>query len=73
VYCCSTLANNLELAEYGSRMTVLDGKNRAPFLTDAMYSLDVYTNFNESAYVTRKLHTSLQTLFILPFTLLQWF
>ncbi|PNF34288.1 hypothetical protein B7P43_G16548 [Cryptotermes secundus] len=48
------LANDLELGEYGSRMTVVDGKNRAPFLIDAMYSLDVDTNFTESAYITHE-------------------
>jgi hypothetical protein len=62
VYYCSNLANNLELGEYGSRMTVLDGKNRAPFLNDAMFSIDVSTNFTESAYINRKFHVFLQIL-----------
>jgi hypothetical protein len=69
VYYCSNLANNLEMGEYGSRMTVLNGKNREPFLTDAMFSLDVYTNFTEAAYIVRKFRVCLQILLSLSFTL----
>jgi hypothetical protein len=54
VYYYSYLANNLDLGEYGSRMTVLDGKNRAPFITDAMFTVDVDAKFTESAYLERK-------------------
>jgi hypothetical protein len=54
VYYYSYLANNLDLGEFGSRMTVLDGKNRAPFITDAMFTVDVDANFTESAYLERE-------------------
>jgi hypothetical protein len=50
----SQLATELELGEYGSRLTVLDGKNTGPFITDAMYSIDVINNITESEYLTRK-------------------
>jgi hypothetical protein len=51
----------LELGEYGSRITVLDGKNRAPFITDAIYAIDFDANFTESAYNTRKFLAVIQT------------
>jgi hypothetical protein len=47
----------LEVGEYGSRITVLDGKNAAPFLTDAIYTTDI-DNFTESAYNSRKFTVS---------------
>jgi hypothetical protein len=50
----SKLASELDLGEYGSRLTVLDGKNEAAFITDAMYAVDVSTNFTESEYLARK-------------------
>jgi hypothetical protein len=58
---CSYLAKKLELGEYGSRITVLDGKNRTPFITDAMYTIDFDREFNESAYNTRKFLAVFQT------------
>jgi len=50
----SELAVQLELSEFGSRLTVLDGSNASAFITDAMLSLDVATNFTRSLYDTRK-------------------
>jgi hypothetical protein len=44
----------LELGEYGSRVTVLDGRNRIPFLTDVMYKIDFDTGFSEAVYNSRK-------------------
>jgi hypothetical protein len=44
----------LELGEYGSRVTVLDGRNRIPFLTDVMYKTDFDTGFSEEVYNSRK-------------------
>lgn len=51
----------LELGEYGSRITVLDGKKRIPFVTDVMYTTDFDAEFNESAYNTRKFLTVSQS------------
>lgn len=48
------LASELDLGEYGSRLTVLDGKNAAAFITDAMYAVDVSTNFTESEYLAHE-------------------
>jgi len=48
------LAVELELSEYGSRLTVLDGNNATAFITDAMLSLDFATNFTRSQYDTHE-------------------
>jgi len=44
------LALQLELSEFGSRLTVLNGRNLAAFITDAMFSVDVDMNFTRSQY-----------------------
>jgi len=54
VYYFSQLALQLELSEFGSRLTVVDGRNTAAFITDAMFSVDVDMNFTRSQYETRK-------------------
>jgi hypothetical protein len=54
VHYFSQLASELDLGEYGSRLTVLDGKDATAFITDAISATDVNINFNESAYNTRK-------------------
>jgi hypothetical protein len=51
-------------------MTVLDGKNAAPFITDAMFTVDFNENFTESAYLSRKCVAPFQTLVSPSFTLL---
>jgi len=53
----SLLAVELELSQFGSRLTVLDGRNGAAFITDAMFSVDVDRNFTRSEYNARKFLT----------------
>jgi len=60
----SLLAVELELSEFGSRLTVLDGRNGAPFITDAMFAVDVDRNFTRSEYEARKFLTFYQVLLI---------
>jgi hypothetical protein len=48
------LAVELELSEFGSRLTVLDGRNGSAFITDAMFSVDFDRNFTRSAYEARE-------------------
>jgi hypothetical protein len=62
----SVLALQLGLASYGSRLTVLDGKNGVAFITDAMYSVDVDRNFTVSEFNTRKFLTFYRILLIPP-------
>jgi hypothetical protein len=50
----SELATNLELSEFGSRLTVVDGRTGTPFFTDASLALDVERNFTAALYGARK-------------------
>lgn len=54
MYYFSQLALELELSEFGSRLTVLDGRNGVALITDAMLSIDVESNFSRSIYDNRK-------------------
>jgi len=49
------LATNLELSDFGSRITVVDGRTGTPFIVDARLALDVERNFTEAAYLTREI------------------
>ena len=44
----------LNVGEFGSKVTVIDGNKRAPFLVNAIYTTDIETNFTENSYSTRK-------------------
>ncbi|PSN29613.1 hypothetical protein C0J52_26532 [Blattella germanica] len=44
----------LHVGEYGSTVTIIDGKTGAPFLKNAEYSIDIDTNFTESSYRTHE-------------------
>ncbi|KAJ9587894.1 hypothetical protein L9F63_018675 [Diploptera punctata] len=42
----------LNLGDFGSKVTVIDGQDRVPLLVDAIYTIDVETNFTQNAYNT---------------------
>ncbi|PSN55362.1 hypothetical protein C0J52_01813 [Blattella germanica] len=48
------LMQQLHVGEYGSTVTIIDGKTGAPFLKNAEYSIDIDTNFTESSYRTHE-------------------
>jgi len=66
LYYFSQLAVELELSEFGSRLTVLNGRNGAALITDAMFSVDVERNFTRDMYETRKFIAFYRILLIPP-------
>lgn len=53
-YILGYLMDKLQLEEYGSRLTVLDGKTRAPFFNDSSSTLDLVDKFDETQYNTHE-------------------